>query len=467
MGERKKYAVTFCAMDQEAGSNPLWHSLLLLSELDVNSRKMRVVDHFGYYGVPSTQRNSWLSQFKIKLGLDIDFNGNHGILRSEELRFLDLGKGLHGVTFELSKEKFEALQKKCRDMINAQEKAIKEKIKPLHLSDKPSQKTRLYPYEHLSPHIYALEKAQAHDNQTEPRLKPFQVNFSFQLNPFMGLWGPSLKGSYTCKTQALNLLKGILTQQQIDRLSENGKHPNIPRYSGKMEKILLHSTGPLRKHTKRSGEMVCYRDWNDPDVELYWTIPPQEYEILSSETGSLFKLSEEYCDEAKAVASKLQCLEWLFINAQFPQSFQQYQRDLINYIHTCYESFSIIAPKKAKTKITGWKGYALSLLSLPRDEDEKDLLEKIKQGKNLLNSLYIAVVDNWEIDENCPFENERTQNNNVFDMSSSDEEEYYNPLEALAAYLGIEDKKKLCSIVGRSYLEPEEQKEKDDNLVPH
>ena len=32
-------------------------------------------------------------------------------------------------------------------------------------------------------------------------------------------------------------------------------------------------------------------------------------------------------------------------------------------------------------------------------------------------------------------------------------EPYYNPLEALASYLGSEDQEKLCSILNRSYLE--------------
>lgn len=115
-GGDMKYAVTFCTTDQEVGSNPLWHSCLLLSKMDETSKLLEVVDNWGFYGLPTTNRNnSWLDQLKIKMGLDVDLIGNHGMLRHEELRFLDQGYGLRGVTFELTKDDFELLQKSvCR-----------------------------------------------------------------------------------------------------------------------------------------------------------------------------------------------------------------------------------------------------------------------------------------------------------------------------------------------------------------
>lgn len=449
MPHEKKYTVTFCAMDQKVGSNFFWHSLLLLSELDTHQQKMKVVDHYGYYGMPSTDRNSYLSHFKIKLGLDIDLYGNHGMLRHEDVRALDAGQGLHGVTFELTREKFEALQQRCKAMINDQENAIHEKLQPLKLPGELAKKPRIYPYEHLSSHIYALEKEKAEQHHHEPRLKPFEFNLS------LTLWGPTLKGSYTCKTQALKLLDGILTKEQIARLSENDKHPNIPRYSGKMEEILLHSSGPLREHRKRSGQTVYYRDWKDEDVELHWTLPPQEYEVLSEDTANLFKLSKDYCNEAKSIASKLQRLEWLFINAEIPRTYQLYKEGLIARIRSCYQSFAVIEPKIKHTDLNSWSSYALSWLNLPKNRDEEKLFHKITQGKNLVNSLYMAIVDAWEIDENYPCEQEDHQELSANEDLS--EEVYSNPLEAVAAYLSPEDKQQLCVIIGRPYLEPEQE----------
>ena len=120
-----RYSITYCAMDHEFSGNIFWHSCILFSQWD-ESGKIEVIDNWGFYGIPSTDRNTWLSKLKIRIGLDIDLKGNHGMLRREDLRYLDAGYGLHGVTFELSKENFESLKQKCKTMAEEQEKAIKE-----------------------------------------------------------------------------------------------------------------------------------------------------------------------------------------------------------------------------------------------------------------------------------------------------------------------------------------------------
>lgn len=438
--ERMRYAVTYCAMDQEFSGNPFWHSCLLLSQWDDNG-KIEVVDNWGFYGVPSTVRNTWLSKLKIKLGLDVDLQGNHGMLRHEELRYLDVGYGLHGVTFELSKENFDLLQLKCKNMLEEQKQAVKEVVESQEITGK--QKYRIYEHEDYSPLIFALEKIKAKQKGRQPRLKPFELNLSFTM------WGPALNQSYTCKSQMIDLLTGILSQEQIDRITENGKHPTVPRYSGRLERIYLHSSGPLREHTKSSGDVVHYRDLHDEGVRLHWTLPPQEIEALSGDTIKLLEISEEYCDEVKKAIGILQKLEWLFIDAKLPEKYKSYQEDLIDRIRQCYETFALLEPKKAQSTITGWMGFAFSLLSLPRDIDEKNLLQKLKNAKYLINCLYMATVDNWKIYDDLPSETK---------TDTTD----YNSLEALASYLCENDKKKLCNIIGRSYLEPLSDEESDD-----
>ncbi|HAT6976843.1 TPA: lpg2160 family Dot/Icm T4SS effector [Legionella pneumophila] len=435
-----RYAVTYCAMDHEFSGNPFWHSCILLSQWDDNG-KIEVVDNWGFYGVPSTVRDTWLSKLKIKLGLDVDLKGNHGMLRHEELRYLDVGYGLHGVTFELTREKFDLLQLKCKTMLEEQKQAVKEVVESQGIAGK--QKYRIYEHEDYSPLIFALEKIKAKQKGHKPRLKPFELNLSFTL------WGPALNQSYTCKSLMVDLLKGILSQEQIARITEEGKHPTVPRYSGKLERIYLHSSGPLREHKKSSGAIVHYRDLQDEGVKLHWTLPPQEIEALSGDTIKLLEISEEYCDEVKQAISKLQKLEWLFIDAKLPEKYQSYQEDLIVRIRQCYEAFAEVEPKKAKSTATGWMGFALSLFSLPRDLDEKTLLQKLNNAKYLINSLYMAIVDHWKIYDDWPSETK---------TDSTD----YNPLEALAAYLCEDDKKKLCKIIGRNYLDPSSEEEFDD-----
>ncbi|WP_131781004.1 hypothetical protein [Legionella gresilensis] len=466
-----KYAVTFCVLDREAGSNPFWHSCLLLSQWE-NKGKIEVVEQWGFYGLPTTTPNSLLKKVKLSLGLDVDLNGNHGMLRHEEVRFLDLGCGLHGATFELTEEKFKLLQQRCKVAADEQEQAINEVMSQQGLAAKAKKDTRIYPYEHWSAQIYQFEKAKAQEQHRESRLKPFELNLS------LTLWGPSLKGSYTCKTQTLSLLKGILTEQQLSRLTENDKHPTIPRYSGPLEKIFLHSTGTLRQHTKRSGKKVHYRALEDKDVKLYWTLPPQEMEALTEETNKSLQISKDYADDAKLVIKRLQRLEWLFRNATLPKEYQPYRDQLIEQICDYYENFARVNTiKSLPIKEESWFNYFSFLGTLPRDKGERKLLKQIHKAKMLFNSLYMAVVDQWQIDLKCPneryervttkkFNKEEVDNVNFFDKKNIaniahmqplmnqviTKSDYINPLEAVAAYLSLEDQKALCSILGRSYI---------------
>ncbi|WP_304602524.1 hypothetical protein [Legionella bononiensis] len=454
-----KYAVTFCTFDGEAGANPLWHSCILLSRMDEETKQLEVVDNWGFYGLPTTKRdNSWTNQLKVKIGLDVDLVGNHGMLRREEIRYLDLGRGLHGTTFELTQEQFEHLQNKCLEMVEQQESAIKEIVEPLKIVGKPPKETRIYPYEQYSPDIYKWEKIRAAQDQREPRLKPFEVRVSW------GWTGPSLADSRTCKTQSLALLKHVLSDEQITRLTDGGKHPTVPRYSGPMETIYLHSTGPLRQHEKKSGDKVFYRDSKDPGVRLYWTVPPQEVEALSPDTIKILSIDKEYCPKVKSVVRKLQQLEWLLRNAKVPEEFQKNQDALINQVIAHYKSFSKIKPKEDKPSVTGVQGFFYSLLSLPRSRAEQRLQEKIKNAENLFNGLYMALVHRMKIDQNRPIEpiDEMNSEDEQNDASSSYEQVELideNPLEAVVSYLSVNEQIELCRIIGRNYCVDDESEE--------
>ncbi|VEG90851.1 hypothetical protein [Legionella spiritensis] len=438
-----KYAVTYCTFDQTAGANPFWHTCILLSRWD-GQGPVEIVDNWGFYGVPSTSGNGWLSRIKTGIGLDIDLQGNHGILRHEEARFMDKGQGLHGITFELTEEKFDLLQQKCLKIAREQEDAIREVVQGI--PGKPADQTRVYPHEGLSHHIYNIERAKKSN-----RLSPFDIQIDWTL------FGPSLKRSHTCKSQILSLLQGIIPDDQIDRLTENGKHPTVPRYSGKMEDIYLYSEGPMRKHIKSSGEEVLYRDLNDEGVAMFWAVPPQLVVPLSDDTTEQLKISEEYCPDVKKAVAKLLKLEWLFYNADIPNKYEPYRRDLIQRIHDCYDCFARIEPKQPSPTIGGFQGYCYSLLNQPRNRDEKILLEKLARARWLFNALYMAAVDGWTIRDHIPSETQIREKSPVVNPYKEEEEiPDYNPLEALASCLTDEDRKKLCAILGRTYIEPEE-----------
>lgn len=426
------YAVTFCTMDQEAEANPLWHTCLLLSRFDEQSRKMEVVDNWGFYGIPTTGGNSYLRRAKIQVGLDIDLTGNHGMLRHEEIRFLDLGRGLHGVTFELTEEKFNALQVKCKKTAADQIEAINEIAEKLKLEKKDSADTRIYSYEHRSVEIFEEENKLAAAEARLPRLRPFNLN----------LFNPSEMNS--CKGQVLKLLENIITPAQIARLV--GGHRGISRFSGKTERIYLHSSGPLCEHVKRSGDVVHYRDGENIEVKLHWTLPPQEMETLSGETRALFQVHQDHCDEVKQVVCRLQRLEWLFLNAKIDEQYESYKQQLLDTIKAYYTIFATITPKKIETPKTGLPSSVLWLFSQPRDENEKKLLTHLTGAKKLFEDLYAAVVDNWTFDHRDDVETERLTVDSDVD------------LEALAAYLKPAAQKELCAILGRAYVQHDDQK---------
>lgn len=423
-----KYTVTFCAFDHTVEGNPFWHGSFFLSKLDESKQLLEVAETWGFYGVTSTtDRKSWWGKLKASFALDVDFQGNHGILTNEEVRFMDLGHGLHGYTFEITDEQFAEIQKRCAQAVAEQEAAIKEVVGSEKIPPDLSRKVRFYKEEPVSKYIFEIEKYKAKREGRPSRLKPFDLQLSF------GLWGPSLEKSHTCKSEALNLLEGILTEEQLAPF----KATSLPRFIRGLEPILLHSTGPLHTHTRSSGKEVFFRDRHDEDVKLYWSVPPQYFDALSKDTADLFSIDKEYISEVKNTVSKLQRVEWLLRNASLPIQYQVYKNHLIENIIASYRAFAIIEPQR-DTKISGWQGFALSLFSLPRSTEERKLQDKIHQAKMLLNSMYMAVVDEWEIEAD------------------------YSDYEAIVSYLSIEDKKELCQILGRNYIDSEELAEESD-----
>jgi hypothetical protein len=437
-----RYSVTFCVQDREAGSNPMWHSCMLLSKMDDTLKMLEVVDNWGFYGLPSTSDGgSYMKRLKVWIGLDVDLYGNHGMLRHEKTRELDLGLGLHGATFELTRTQFELLQTKCRDMAAGQDSAIREVVEPQGIIGKPAGRARIYPHEKFSPLIKQLEDIKAEQQGREFR-------------------GFDTSQSRNCKSQILELLSSVLSKRQIARLTEDGAHPTIPKWSGSLETMHLHSSGPLREHQKASGEIVYFRDGEDPAVKLHWTIPPQEFECHLVETSQLLTIDKQYRSEVKAVVRKLQGLEWFLHNAVVPIEHQQLKEDLIQQVIKYYKAFSIIEPKTEAPKMSGITGFVYSLFSLPKNKEQKDLRVKINNAKSLFNSLYFAIADGWSLEE------ERIE------PAGEDEKESLVksvavrevvPVEAVATVLSPKDQEKLCKLLGYRYCKPDPIDEDDED----
>lgn len=451
------YAVTFCATDPKVGSNPLWHACVIFSKKDPVTKKLEVIDNWEFYGLPSTDHaDTFIRRKKIQYGLDVDLFGNHGKWRHEETRFLDRGEGLHGRTFELTEEQFNALQQHFVSIEQKETEAIQEIATFLNL--KPKKEFRIYAYEDDSPLIYSVEKTKAREDKRASRLNAFEFRPGWDWRPHLSgpsLWGPNLRDSASCKSQAISALscaqtpdgKPILSAQQIDELTEHGRHPTVPRYSGPMmENIYLHSTGPLVEFTKKSGAKVYSRKELAPNgTRLFWTLPPQKADFLTEESAALCKIDEGAVSQAGNVISKLQRLEWALRNAQVPEQYKEHQNNLINTIIAAYEAFSALAPKSDDHKIGGYKGMFLNWLSLPKSAAERDLNKEIGNARALLNEIYMAMADGWKLE--------------------ADSEDCVAVVTCLAGA----DKKLLCNILGRNYVEPliladEEDCEFEDRL---
>jgi hypothetical protein len=417
-----RYVLSFVATDGYVNSNVLWHAAFLLSKTDEQGR-LEVIDNWSFYGVPTTgDRKTLLNQLKIKAGLDVDLIGNHGWLRHEDIRFLDAGIGLHGKSFELTKEQFDRLQAMCIQMVKDQEEAVKEVITQ-ELTPKPEGKYRIYPHEEYSQKIYEIEKMKAKKSGREPRLKPFELRFT------VGLDGMGVHHSHTCKSNLVSILAKVLSPAQIATITGNGSHPTIPRFSGAMEDFYLYSTGPFKTHKKSDGSIVYYRDGNDPEVKLYWVLPPQELDAMCDDTYNRFLIDKEHVDELKTVVGQLIRLEWVFRNATVEEKYKPLQKAMLQDIIRQYTSFMDMQSKEAP--IGGMTGWGLTLFSLPRNKEEKVLMDKIKASKQFINNLYLAIEDGWVMDETEP------------------------DLESLAFVLPIASKIQLCNAIGKTYFDPE------------
>jgi hypothetical protein len=437
------YFVTFCTFDTRIGSNPAWHGSFFLSKENEETKQIEVIETWGFYGVPSTgDPNHWFRRLKKSVGLDIDLVGNHGWLEHEEVRYMDVGYGLHGHSYELTQDQFEQLQQKCRQQVFDQKAAVSDalaQVDPNKIQN--DHRIKRYRGEQFSSEIYQIEQNRAKKEGRESRLKPFGIQITYNSNHIL----PSIQ-EHLCKSEALDILETVLSPKQLAPYRQS----SIPRWvSGKLEPIILYSEGSLSEFNS-SQKKVYYRDMQTPGVKLIWTLPPQKFEELPNSGTKLYlSVDEEYCEEAKNVISRLQRLDWLLRHAEVDKPYKVYQERLIKRVVDCYQAFSILETQTNKTpKISGFLGSVYSFFNVPKNKEQKNLLDKISAAKDLFNSLYMAIVDGW----------------GIFDKSQirENEGEDENAPEAVAAYFSPDVQKNLCHIIGRTYSAPEYYSEDEE-----
>ena len=443
-----KYAVTFCSMDDQADSGILWHSCILFSKLDDTSKKFEVVTTWSFYGMPATDEpTSYTKWLKGQFSLDVDLKGSHGKWRHEETRYLDRGVGLHGRTFELDQSVFERLQQYLQAKADAEDAAINEAGEFLKVP--PKKNPRIHRFEEAHPLIFAVEKQKAKNEGRESRLQPFEIN----LKPSWGLWPIHVRDSSNCKTNVVKALGTELTEEQIASLTEHGKHPSMPRYSGALEKIFLHSRGPLLEHKRKSGERAFYRDYiGKGGVRVFWSIPPQVGEFLSLDTHA-FILAPECCNEVKRLVSTLQRIEWALHHAHVIDAYLNYKEQLIKKVISLYEQFSVFGSTPSHQKSNLAYGFFGSLMRMPGGDAERDLINKIKEIKQFLTSIYQIMTSSepLELDDvGSVLDSEDSSNGGL----SSVEFAFNKQPELIVSLLEEEAKQSICTLLGKGYISP-------------
>lgn len=353
-------------MNPDADTNPFGHACIILSRQMTPEKKVEVIDCLGFYGItPSNDNNPFIKKIKRALGMDINFTGGYGILRREELRYLDRGVGLDGKTFHISEEQFNEFVTSCKHDIAEQDAAIgeaydallKEGVKPF----KEKGKDKFF-----SVDVYKKELELAKKEGREPRLKPFELRLEFNDD---GL--PSLRNASTCKTRAVDLLdEAGVDKEQINDLGKGHSKGVVPRYSGQKGPLALHAIGPMEIFTSSRTKVTHFNHTWDPNFDyqtdryqaaiskpdnlkhrwnkkynalrtkIYWTIPPQHViptESTTDEETALirndYNIFPMLLNKVQSLMAKVQRIERLLMFSSDANCDIQSKVEILHKLH--------------------------------------------------------------------------------------------------------------------------------------
>lgn len=343
-------------------ANPFHHAFFVVSKISDIDQKIEVKNAWGFYPVGISNPGSYWSKFKKSLGFNFDLQGNYGILKVEEMRYLDLGYALHGISFEIDDDQYRNLKKLCREIIDNQEIAVNEAKQNLqYLGREPGLHE-----------IFEEEKRHAQASGGKSRLRPFEMRVS------MCSSGWSLAESYNCKTMAIELMIAIgVPRECLASLTPDHALSVMPRYSGELEDIYFHSTGSLNTfQSERTGAITLFKKWGES--KLYWSLPPQCITRVGKNDAVEYD-DHEYAlpsDWAKAIKqslSRLQQIENVVIHADIDYSFESCRNTLQKKIFQLYEKFA----------------------TMNAELDYMEYQEYISKADNFLTRMYHAIHDDY------------------------------------------------------------------------
>lgn len=281
-----KYVVTYCVMTDEAGANPFWHSLILMSEQTDENAPIEVKHAFGFYSTyPSSTTNPVIKFLKDLLGFKIDLQDSHGHLETEKLRYLD-GQGLRGISFDVTQEKYQALHDKYQNARRLEQEAIGEYDALLRAEGMPvNGHTR-----------WMKEKQFLSEKRHDQRLFPFHIDWGFSWN--FEDFGFFTNQSYTCKSRALDLLRDvdIIDEHLAANILGTAAAHAFPRYGSEhLPSIQLVSTGERAAEEKidSSGNRKVHYNRSWESSQLFWAHAPRMYSV-DADSDELQQQDDEY-----------------------------------------------------------------------------------------------------------------------------------------------------------------------------
>jgi len=307
-----KYFVTYCVMDNRI-ANPLEHACLVLSRQ--SGDRIEVTDAVGFYPGSPSYPDSWSMWFLKKVGFNFEPRGNYGETKQEEIRYLDLGYGLKGKTFEISEQQFNQLNHLHKKRVENEKNAVARARE--NLTNSGTKVT--------SGLILEEEKKFAQREGRQSQLTTFNAG-----TPYLH----KESQIYTCKSSAIELLKEIgITPEFLQEFTRES--PGMPRFSGKLEEIFFYSEGPRHRHaSSRTGDIKFFREWKDD--KLYWSLPPQY--LVTGETEQFH--DSELIKEAKKTISMLQRIEYVVVHAIIDSIYETQRQKLIEILCNIYSNFS-------------------------------------------------------------------------------------------------------------------------------
>lgn len=249
-------------MDGDAGANPVaGHASSVLSVIHSNEQSYEVIDSYGFYSTPRSDRNPLIKKTKVWIGLTYNLRETYGELRQENFRDL-VSAGIKTMHFEISKADAQ------KYINNNQSRIAKEQAR-----------IKTYSAKMLPQDIIKAEKA-----REDRILERFRYEVPLYAN---GLFKPNYN---TCKNDVFKMFTeelGISTDAlKTLNYGVTGKD-SIPIDSGnKLEPFRTFYNGPMEIHKSRKGDVLTF-DWPkdknnqqlipslDRSTGVYWIMPPK------------------------------------------------------------------------------------------------------------------------------------------------------------------------------------------------